>query len=78
MELYLRWLEEYEQEQGEEPPIGLVLCAGKSEEQIKLLRLDEGNIRVAAYMTDLPPMPMLKKKLHESIRLARKRISSFG
>ena len=74
MELYLRWLEEYEQGPEEESPIGLVLCAGKSEEQIKLLRLDEGNIRVAAYMTELPPRPVLKKKLHEAMLLARKRL----
>ena len=76
MELYLRWLEEYEQEPGEESPIGLVLCAGKSDEQIKLLRLDDGNIRVAAYMTALPPRPVLKKKLHEAMRLARERLPS--
>lgn len=74
MELYLRWLEEYEQEPGEESPIGLVLCAGKSKEQIKLLRLDEVSIRVAAYMTELPPRPVLKKKLHEAMRLARERL----
>lgn len=37
MELYLRWLEKYEQEADEESPIGLILCAGKSEEQIELL-----------------------------------------
>ena len=38
MELYLRWLEKYEQVLGEETPLGLILCAGKSEEQIELLR----------------------------------------
>jgi predicted nuclease of restriction endonuclease-like (RecB) superfamily len=27
MELYLRWLERYELEPGEEPPLGLILCA---------------------------------------------------
>ena len=48
MELYLRWLEKHEQKPGEDSPIGLILCAGKSEEQITLLRLDQGNIRVAA------------------------------
>ncbi len=29
MELYLRWLEKYEIESGEEIPLGLILCAGK-------------------------------------------------
>lgn len=29
MELYLRWLDKYERQDDENPPIGLVLCAGK-------------------------------------------------
>ena len=29
MELYLRWLERYEMVEGENLPIGLILCAGK-------------------------------------------------
>jgi predicted nuclease of restriction endonuclease-like (RecB) superfamily len=74
MELYLRWLEKYEQQRGEDSPIGLILCAGKSEEQIKLLQLDKSGIRVAAYLTELPPRKLLQKKLHEAILLARLRL----
>jgi len=40
MELYLRWLEKYERRPGEEPPLGLILCAGKKQERIELLELD--------------------------------------
>ena len=29
MELYLKWLDRYERKEGEEKPIGLILCAGK-------------------------------------------------
>jgi hypothetical protein len=32
MELYLRWLEKHECQPGEESPLGLILCAGKSAE----------------------------------------------
>ncbi len=71
MELYLRWLEKYEKQPEEESPIGLILCASKSEEQIKLLQLDKSGIRVAAYLTELPPRKLLEKKLHEAIVLAR-------
>jgi predicted nuclease of restriction endonuclease-like (RecB) superfamily len=39
MELYLRWLEKYEKQPGEKSPIGLILCADKSEEHVKLLQL---------------------------------------
>jgi predicted nuclease of restriction endonuclease-like (RecB) superfamily len=71
MELYLRWLEKYETHAGEEPPIGLVLCAEKDEEQIELLRLDEGEIRVAEYMTALPPRALLEEKFRQAILRAR-------
>nr|WP_274521894.1 PDDEXK nuclease domain-containing protein [Halorhodospira halochloris] len=40
MELYLRWLVRYEQEVDENPPLGIILCAGKQQEQIELLELD--------------------------------------
>ena len=39
MELYLRWLEKHETEKGENTPIGLILCAEGSHEQIELLQL---------------------------------------
>ena len=54
MELYLRWLEKYEKEPGEETPLGLILCAGKTSEQIELLQLNKSGIKVAEYMTELP------------------------
>jgi len=71
MELYMRWLDRYERRQGEEPPIGLILCGEKNREQIELLQLDRGEIRVAEYLVELPPREMLEAKLHEAIRLAR-------
>ena len=40
MELYLAWLRENEQPAGEAPPIGLILCAGKDDETIRLLDLE--------------------------------------
>jgi predicted nuclease of restriction endonuclease-like (RecB) superfamily len=71
MELYLRWLDKYERRSGEEPPIGLILCSEKNREQIELLQLDRGEIRVAEYLVELPPKGLLEAKLHEAIRLAR-------
>ena len=41
MELYLGWLNRYERQDGENAPIGLILCAEKSREQIELLQLDQ-------------------------------------
>lgn len=73
MELYLRWLDKYERQPHEEPPIGLILCEAAAREQIELLRLDEDGIRVAEYLTELPPRELLQTKLHEAITLARTR-----
>jgi hypothetical protein len=63
IELYLRWLEKHEVEPGEEPPIGLILCEEKGHEQVELLQLDRSGIRVASYLTDLPPKDVLRRKL---------------
>jgi predicted nuclease of restriction endonuclease-like (RecB) superfamily len=75
MELYLRWLEKYEMQPGEEPPIGLILCAGKSDEQIELLQLDRSGIRVASYLTEVLPRELLQQKFHEAIQRARERFA---
>ncbi len=76
MELYLRWLEKYEMEAGEELPIGLILCAGKSEDHVELLQLSKSGIRVATYLTELPPKDVLERKLHEAIAMSRARIEA--
>jgi predicted nuclease of restriction endonuclease-like (RecB) superfamily len=78
MELYLRWLEKYETRPGEELPIGLILCAGKSEDHVELLQLDKSGIRVARYLTELPPRELLEKTLHESVRRARERLAAVS
>ena len=75
MELYLRWLQKHDMQPGEEPPLGLILCADKSDEHVELLRLNDSGIRVAQYLTELPPKKLLEKKLHDSIRLARERLA---
>jgi len=71
MELYLRWLEENEQDSSEETPLGLILCAEGGQESIALVRLDQAGIRVGQYLTELPPKKVLERKLHESIALSR-------
>jgi predicted nuclease of restriction endonuclease-like (RecB) superfamily len=76
MELYLRWLEKYEKNEGEESPIGLILCAEKSDEVIELLQLDKGSIRVAQYLTELPSKEIFKKKLHDAIRRAKSMLNN--
>ena len=74
MELYLKWLDKYEKQDGEESPIGLILCAVASKEQIELLEMHKDGIMVAEYWTELPPKEILEAKLHEALIEARERI----
>jgi predicted nuclease of restriction endonuclease-like (RecB) superfamily len=75
MELYLRWLDKHERAAGEESPIGLILCAGADAEQVELLQLDEKSIRVAEYLTELPPIELLRSRLHLAIEQAREQVA---
>jgi len=76
MELYLRWLEKNELQQGEEQPLGLILCAEGNNEQIELLQLEKAGIKVAEYLTELPDKQLLKTRLHKAIKQNRMRIEN--
>lgn len=76
MELYLRWLTKHEQQPGEAPPLGLILCAGKDAEQIELLELDASGIHVAEYLTGLPDRQLLTQKLHAAIEISKARFAN--
>ena len=74
MELYLRWLNKYERKEGENTPLGLILCSKKNQEQVELLEMDQSGIHVAEYLTQLPPKEVLENKLHQAIIKARGRL----
>lgn len=74
VELYLRWLNKNERNDGEESPIGIILCAEKSQETVELLELDKSGIHVAQYLTQLPPKEELEKKLHKAIKRAKSKL----
>ncbi|MBE3117805.1 MAG: DUF1016 family protein [Candidatus Atribacteria bacterium] len=76
MELYLRWLDKYERREGEDTPLGMILCAGKKQEQIELLELGRSGIHVAEYLTDSLPKEVLQEKLRKAIAIARKRLEN--
>ncbi len=76
MELYLKWLDKYERQANENSPIGLLLCAGKSNEQVELLEMHKDGIMVADYWTELPTKVELEQKLHSLLIEAQARIES--
>ena len=76
MDLYLRWLDKHERQPGEEPPLGIVLCAGRKRETVEILDLDARGIHVAEYLTELPPKQLLEERLHKAIAQARGRLAA--
>ena len=76
MELYLKWLNRYEKQEGEETPVGLILCAEAGREQVELLEMHKHGIIVAEYWTELPPKKMLEQKLHQTLIDAKERFET--
>lgn len=73
MELYLSWLDKNEREEGELPPLGLILCTEGSEEQIKYLEMDKTGIHVAHYYTELPKPEELQEIIQRQIQFSRQK-----
>jgi predicted nuclease of restriction endonuclease-like (RecB) superfamily len=76
LELYLRWLQKYEMQEGEEKPVGLLLCSEGNTEHIELLMLDEKQIRVAQYLTEFPSKEWFADKLHRALEIAKMNIKT--
>ena len=74
MRFYLKWLTKYEMLEGENPPIGIILCAGGSREKIELMELDKEGIAVAQYWTHLPPRSEFEQKVAQIYTEARERL----
>ncbi len=72
IELYLRWLNKYEKRKNEKAPIGLILCSEGNSEHIELLMLEDSNIKLAQYLTELPDKKILEKQLTKTIKKAKK------
>jgi predicted nuclease of restriction endonuclease-like (RecB) superfamily len=64
MDLYLSWLKKYECRQGENEPVGLILCSSKKRQHVELL-LSHGphKMQVSEYLTKLPPKEILEDRL---------------
>jgi hypothetical protein len=75
MKLYLKWLDRYDRQQGEEAPIGLIMCTEASREQVELLEMHKDGIVVAEYWTALPPKHELEQRLQLMLREARERLA---
>jgi predicted nuclease of restriction endonuclease-like (RecB) superfamily len=78
MDFYLKWLNRYERGEGEDAPLGLILCPEVNREQIELLEMGHDGIAVAEYWSVLPPREELEAKLREIMRQAKERVARRG
>jgi len=64
MDLYLAWLKEHEWREGENEPVGLILCSSKTRQHVELLlRHGPHKMQVSEYVTKLPPKKLLEERL---------------
>ena len=64
MDLYLSWLKQHQWRDGENEPVGLILCTSKRKQHVELL-LAHGphKMQVAEYLTKLPDKRIFKDRL---------------
>lgn len=60
------------------PPIGIILCTSKKQEQIELLGLENSNIHVSEYLTILPPKEFLNSIYSRRYKEQKCVLSSLG
>jgi len=74
MEFYLKWLDRYEREEGENESIGLILCPSANRGTVELLEMDKAGIAVAEFWTQMPPKAEFEQKINEIMREAKERL----
>lgn len=64
MDLYLAWLKQYEWREGENEPVGLILCTSKKQQHVELRRSQGPHkMQVSEYLTQLPSKRVLADRL---------------
>ncbi|MDR0855935.1 MAG: PDDEXK nuclease domain-containing protein [Clostridiales bacterium] len=75
MEFYLKWLNKNEREEGENEPIGIILCPKADRSVVELMELDKSGLAVAEFWTTLPPKAIFEQKIADIMHEAQERIA---
>lgn len=77
MDLYLSWLKKHDWREGENEPVGLILCTSKKQQHVELL-LSHGphKMQVSEYLTQLPSKRLLSDRLKIYSRMLEERPKS--
>jgi len=76
MKLYLNWLNRYERKNGEEAPIGVILCTESGREEVELLEMDKDGIAVAEYWTTVPPKEEFELRIQKILTETKERLEA--
>lgn len=78
MDLYLAWLKDHDWREGENEPVGLILCTSARRQHVELLlRHGPHKMKVAEYLTHLPDKRLLEERLKMYGRLLKDRGSEL-
>jgi len=76
MELYLNWLNRYDRKEGEEAPIGIILCSDADREVVELMQMDKDGIAVAEYWTTVPPKDEFEQRIQMILAETKERLEA--
>src|SRR5262249_15589145 len=74
LRFYVSYLAEHATHPGENPPVGILLCAERDAEVVRFATAGEGDLLVSRYQLDLPTADQLRSWLHDE----RARIEQAG
>ena len=71
----MAWLDKHERRDGEESPLGIILCSEMGRDELEYLKLDRDGILVAEYWTALPPKAEFEQKIQTILAETRERMA---
>jgi len=74
MELYLRLLNEQERREGEEQPIGIILCPNVDRQLVEFLEMDKAGISVAEFWSKFPSQAEFERRIKSITNEAMERL----
>jgi hypothetical protein len=74
MKVNLRTLPNYKIRQGDEKPIGFILCVQDNKEHVELVQLEQSKGFISKNLIEFPLKQIFKSKLHDAVHQARKQL----
>ena len=74
LEFYLKWLNLFERQDGENEPIGLILCPHANRGTLELFELDKFGVTVSEFWTIMPSKTEFERKINEIMNEVKERL----